>query len=364
MRLFKTIWMLGMKIDTILEVRKNPDENPKVSPYEQFKKYKNDPDVYVSYTIDDVMGMNSSNRSKRDQSKKTVPTSISAFPLSELWDTLFIKPGDTIWRPHGSGGRYAWIIKKNKERFIDDVNDYTEEEFISDVKKSRKLILFYRKIIRHDPEAAKMIPFAKLWKITELTAKELDSENYTIKWNALLRKLGFSGFKVNDKNIINTGFNTQAIFLYKSAFTVIERVDTWKGNQRGEPRDIEKVQPNTIINDKKLHKHVERYIQKMEWDKVDIPSDVLSKLEKIIATTPDRAFMYANNYTKMREGNYMVSDVILKGIATDTSLAKMFADTLKMYKNPIPKIIRDAADKEMQHQWEDKNRKWEPEYDT
>jgi len=82
------------KID---EARRNPEQNPKVSLYDALEKYKDDPDIYISYTMDVGRGITSKTSVAKGRntsgfkiginpkSKYNTPNGIYTYPLPEMW---------------------------------------------------------------------------------------------------------------------------------------------------------------------------------------------------------------------------------------------------------------------------------------
>lgn len=62
----------------ILEARRNPETNIKVSAYDQLKKYKDDHNVYISFRNIDKLGVNPSYKSK-----DSTPNGIYFYPLKD-----------------------------------------------------------------------------------------------------------------------------------------------------------------------------------------------------------------------------------------------------------------------------------------
>ena len=60
------------------EKRSNPDKNPKLSAYDYLEQYKDDPDVYISFTDISKIGIN-------PRSDFNTPNGIYTYPLREMW---------------------------------------------------------------------------------------------------------------------------------------------------------------------------------------------------------------------------------------------------------------------------------------
>jgi hypothetical protein len=226
----------------LTEKRRNPEQNPKIGIVEALKPYKDNPDIYISFTTVDKIGIN-------PQSPHDTPLGIYSYPLKEMWNDIV---NDTI--PFAGDAPYVWIIKsKNTNGFIKDLyKDYTSKSYDDDVIKIKKLFKNNQKILKEikylndkndlseitydkfiDEQILKYTKFANMrnavsafWNITRnLSAKYENGKTNSIKWNFLLRKLGYTGFAdKSNKGIIHPSEPTQAVFLTKDAFTIIEKI--------------------------------------------------------------------------------------------------------------------------------------------
>jgi hypothetical protein len=70
----------------ISEARRNPEQNPKISVVQALAKYKDDPDIYISFTYVDKVGIN-------PRSTFNTPLGIYTYPLKEMWKDIV---NDTI----------------------------------------------------------------------------------------------------------------------------------------------------------------------------------------------------------------------------------------------------------------------------
>jgi tRNA(Ser,Leu) C12 N-acetylase TAN1 len=97
------------------------------------KKYANDPDIYISFTQIDKIGINPG-------SIWHTPNGIYTYPLKEYFDK---NPNETLIRlifPFASNKDYINILKKNCNTFVNDMSkDYTDADLKKDIKKLRDL---------------------------------------------------------------------------------------------------------------------------------------------------------------------------------------------------------------------------------
>lgn len=134
-----------------VEKRKNPSMNPHVGAWDYLEQYKNDPDVYISFTDIDKIGIN-------PRSKYNTPVGIYCYPLKEFIETytevsfkdlenfandFFNESTADIYKkrigdyaPFAGNSKYVNFIKlKNKSHFINDMyTDYTSADYDRDIK--------------------------------------------------------------------------------------------------------------------------------------------------------------------------------------------------------------------------------------
>jgi len=117
----------------LIEKRKNPDQNPKISTYKQLEPYKNDPDIYITFTSVDKVGIN-------PHSNYSTPNGIYIYPLREIW-TGFDHTKEHIVVPYvgeSSLSPYTWVLRKSCSIF-QEASKYTSSNYNTDMDKIRKL---------------------------------------------------------------------------------------------------------------------------------------------------------------------------------------------------------------------------------
>jgi len=210
------------------EKRSHPDINKKISGYEALLPYKNDPDIYISYTSLKKIGINPS-------SKYNTPIGIYTYPLKEIFP-MIAKAADSGNVPFGGNNPYIWILRsKNKKIFVKDVYKYSSKDYNRDIKKIKKLysnlkFVKYNNIdslIKYSIEEVDFkSPFRIFWNITRNLSSAINPGNANKTWNSVLRKLGYTGFA--DKSgwgFIHEAERIQAVFLSKDAFTIEEMIN-------------------------------------------------------------------------------------------------------------------------------------------
>ena len=129
------------------EARRNPDQNPFVGAWDYLIEYKDDPDVYISFTTIDKIGIN-------PLSKYNTPIGIYCYPLKEFInqrlykhkhnseEAIKIRASHSIgfFAAFAGGSKYVnFIKKKSSANFIDDMyKDYGSNDFDKDMKILRK----------------------------------------------------------------------------------------------------------------------------------------------------------------------------------------------------------------------------------
>jgi len=125
----------------LFENRSHPEQNPHIGAWDYVEKYKDNPDVYISFTEIDKIGIN-------PQSKYNTPVGIYTYPLKEFMelneesdDIEKLKSlGYTVGKlaPYAGNAKYINFIKikpSAKATFIDDMyKDYGSDKYDRDIK--------------------------------------------------------------------------------------------------------------------------------------------------------------------------------------------------------------------------------------
>jgi hypothetical protein len=115
---------------------KRTEQNQTESAIDILLSYADDPDIYISFTNIDKIGINPS-------SKFNTPNGIYSYPLKQFKKALNQHTKMSSVFPFASDRPYIWIFKKNCSNFVDDVKtEYTSKDYDSDMEKLRK---FYSK---------------------------------------------------------------------------------------------------------------------------------------------------------------------------------------------------------------------------
>jgi len=227
--------MINFK-DFLLERRTNIEDNPKISAYEILKKYKNDDDIYISFTIINKVGIN-------PKSDFNTPNGIYCYPIKEIWKKYNIDIQQSVGEvvPFGGDRPYIQVLRLvNDDGFINDMYyDYKIDNYDRDISKLKDLVDDnvdeLNDIIESSNTKSRLTnkPIGRFWFITrEIAINKNNSFNMfgkgelTMRWNNILRQLGYTGFAdKSGKGIIHPSEPLQAVFLSIKPVKWIEMVN-------------------------------------------------------------------------------------------------------------------------------------------
>ena len=245
--------LLQELFDGLFEARKNPSLNPKISAYEQLIKYKDNPNIFISFTEINKIGIN-------PLSNYATPMGIYTYPLSSAWKKYQLGTYKTLQKlPFATNHPYVQVLEYNHTGKFVDVSEYNNLE--SDISKIKSLYpdkLFSPHIestevlniiidqalddaMPKNNEAAKFFNVCRyVVRVTEsstiIKRKESDKGYFpefseyhpnqsARNWNTLLRKLGYAGFSDNTGlGIIHTNEPIQAFFTSTKTFNHLETI--------------------------------------------------------------------------------------------------------------------------------------------
>lgn len=254
----------------LYEKRKNPDKNPYVGAWDYLEQYKDDPDVYISFTEIDKIGIN-------PQSVYDTPVGIYCYPLKEFVyknkyfisdlkdrDSSLMKNARHIgyYAPFAGDSKYINFIKiknSSKNTFVENMyTDYGSNTYDRDIEILKNKYIDEIYLISKDlygkniPDKITIWndtiqdylsylkdknPIKAMWQITQKLSKELSSskKQSSTKWNLILSKdLGYSGFAdKSGKGYIHPVEPMQAVFLRKNAFELLHRVENKPSKEIG-----------------------------------------------------------------------------------------------------------------------------------
>lgn len=233
------------KFSTLVESRRNPEQNPKLSLYKQLSKYLGSDHIYVSFRSRNRLGINPS--VKFDEN--LTPLGIYAYSLEYFWmrygekETLKdeLKSGDpednfAMDRP------FVYVISP-VGNFIEDTAEYDKlEEDLAQLESeySNTLMeIFLRRVdeekakrhhdevLKHQRKADDPSDFGRLWYATGWIAKLVGSaegRDVGVVWNEVFRKrLGYSGL-YDSMEVIHPNEPMQALFFSMDGLEVLEMI--------------------------------------------------------------------------------------------------------------------------------------------
>lgn len=232
-----------MKI--VIAKRKNPELNKKLSIYEELKDYLDDPNIFLSFTWVDKIGINPS-------SKYNTPNGIYCYPLKEglKFYRSAIDPEDTSLKgkfPFVSDSQYFWLFRAKSRNLL-----YLSDESYTKNKYDRDLIkmgLYYEKELKTSNGFKDFVSLAEkkassqsysgfIWNVTRCAASEWDVTAKNIRpnrWNFIFRSvLDYSGaVDIEGRSIIHRSEPLQAVFFSKLSIVPIKRVSNVSNTVRG-----------------------------------------------------------------------------------------------------------------------------------
>ena len=235
-----------LEVLPLLESRKNPEQNPKLSAYEQLLKYAHNPNVYISMTYLPKLGIN-------PMSEYNTPIGIYCYPLKAVWDLYHFDENKSLKElPYVSDTKYIQVFEWNgKGKFL-NVDNYSEQDLNQDIEKIKNKyshIEYIDNIIEWGMETAKIDkPASKLFNILQIIFRTSPKRGYYTKRQftmvmdkyqkvefkeysksgreagKILRYLGYAGMVDYGNGIIHKNEPTQAFFLSMEYINHLETI--------------------------------------------------------------------------------------------------------------------------------------------
>lgn len=231
-----------MRLIDVLEARRNPVLNPRITPVEFIAQYKDDPQAYLHTGSINKVGVYPKSSDGHDS-----PIGIYAFQIADIWklylERAYNEKKRTLPLLPYHGGDHLFILHSDIP--TDFPGTYSETDLERDIQGIKKMFGLDDNGIKRLKSAARTnpnftdIPAGYLWGITKALAaggvSELDDYTWvdTKRWNAILRGLGHNGFNDPGRGVIHGAEPTQTLFLASSAYSIIDHM---KMNNR--PKDV------------------------------------------------------------------------------------------------------------------------------
>jgi len=238
----------------IIEARTKPAQNPKVSAYEKLLPYKDDPDIYITFTSLNKAGIN-------PKSAFNTPNGVYTFPLALTWEMYEVdRYKDFTQYPDFVAGRpYIQVLKYTRAgRSLvissnPNTSNYTEDDLEKDLAKLQKQYHLSDEAIGRKKTSATEFqgyydgtfptqgPAAILWTVTRSIAydklhKRKESRSgydyeingshpvprVTNDWSSVFRGLGIQLVVDEFHSVIHEAEPCQAVFFSKKAFKHID----------------------------------------------------------------------------------------------------------------------------------------------
>lgn len=243
-----------LEVLPLLESRKNPEQNPKLSAYEQLLKYAHNPNVYISMTYLPKLGIN-------PMSEYNTPIGIYCYPLKAVWDLYHFDENKSLKElPYVADARYIQVFEWNgKGKFL-NVDNYNEQDLNQDIEKIKELYstdealskkidtgIIYSVALATKPKYAASKLFSVLMGVNSLKHFGNEKGTYTkrvlgrdmdvqqgvefLKYSIhgresakILRYLGYAGMVDYGHGIIHKNEPTQAFFLSMEYINHLETI--------------------------------------------------------------------------------------------------------------------------------------------
>jgi hypothetical protein len=242
----------------VSEARRNPEQNPKYSVFDQVEPYLDNDNAFISFTSIDKLGIN-------PKSRYQTPIGIYSYPLVRsleeynLTDEVIKKYGFRNQFPFASEAPYFWIFESTdyNNLLILSKADYTEKDYLKDVKKLEE---HYTNTAPEDVSAsfddfmdqaesnARVKTYAGyIWNVSRCAAAGWNANatrTNSVQWNKLFREvLGYTGaVDIDATGIIHPSEPLQAVFFSKSAITPLKRINNKTASMHAEFLELKDIE--------------------------------------------------------------------------------------------------------------------------
>lgn len=211
--------------------KRNPHKESFLPIIKKLEKYKDDPDIYISFTELVKLGIN-------PQTEFKTVAGVYAYPLKEMWHDV------EVWNiPYARGNPYVQIIKHTRKgKYILDIGNMNKSEYDENIDKLRN---FYLKNIKkskssdfdnfiddveyrskHNSDGGTLYYAIYLLSFEEKDQMNPEFKKRTVAMlqNYIWRKvLGYNMIgDISGKGIIHPNEKQQAVFLDKTAYDHID----------------------------------------------------------------------------------------------------------------------------------------------
>ena len=227
-----------MKLYELLEARRNPEQNPKESPVEILRRYKDDPDIFISFKGIPKMGMNP------EYSFKT-PMGVYFYPLQAFWQKFASSFEKGQMPTHfATNYRYLYVVKYNGKgkKEIRDTTKYTHADRMRDFDELRKLGYDVDNAFSRIPNNQYTTnEFGKFWNtINELTSHisgvyRNGPNKKSFAKNKILRQLNYAYIsEPAGQGVIHPNEAEQGFFTSGAYIKTVQMIDTQIGKEQAD----------------------------------------------------------------------------------------------------------------------------------
>lgn len=216
-----------MKLHELVEARKNPEANPKISINQAVAQAKDQPNTFISFTEIDKLGIN-------PKSKHETPIGIYAYPIKYVAQMLGdTKSGDAL--PFAGEQPFANIFRA-RGNIVDlgtvslsEINHYLTKltEYLETIEPDLGGAVDQAKEAAFE-EAQVQSNAGRFWYVTMSIAQivaQLTGTKTVVAWNKIFRVLGIDGcVDSQGKGIIHENEPIQAVFFSIKSITNNQRV--------------------------------------------------------------------------------------------------------------------------------------------
>lgn len=258
---------------------------------EILSEYKNDPDVYISFTGIDKIGIN-------PQSSFNTPNGIYTYPLKAAWSFYDIDKKGIQGFPFAKERPYIWIVRKSCNTFVDDIGkQYSKKDLERDLEKIRKI---YGKQFRKKSE------------------RQINIENTKQKLRNV--QTAISSINITGKNAANLDY-------YRDQIDLLNYVlDKWESSS-----EKEKI--------KKLQKKIDEILQYISRTnnaiKMGVKSDNPIIKNDIVLAQKKSVILYKKKLKQLhRRIERIVNDLSLRDESALDEIIKKASDSAKIPEDP------------------------------
>ncbi len=302
-----------MKI-TLSKSRSNPIKNKRTTTLYELGKYKDDEDIFISFTELQKLGINPS-------TKYSTPIGIYSYPLKEVWEQ-YIQDGGISAVPFAADKPYISIFKpKNKDRILNLDSFNIGEELSKMIKMFGMSPRLIKAIQKGESTARDKTDSSRFWNITRLFV-----DGNIASWTKLFVNLGWEGVIDYGNGVIHPNEPVQAVFFNKSFVTQIDLIEN-----KSSPfviTDLHNANPMEYESEKNIETSYSIAI-KLKFDSSKIPRGVINS----IAKDPEYSYMFA---VRLHFNLTKIPQEIINSISKNLRYSYNFAQGVEFNLTKIP----------------------------